>query len=156
MKKFVFTLQNVLRFKSESLGLLKREMAQIRMLIAGLEEDIANVRREYAEQNRELVRRMKSGMEPRHIAVYKAYFTQLDLREQKLQSRRADAERAAKIKQAEIVRMKSDISGLEKLRDAQRRAYDALDRKEQETMIEEFICRPKGPGVSGRPDALAV
>lgn len=156
MKKFVFTLENVLRFKTESLGLLKSEMSRIRARISELEAGIASVRREYADQNRALVKKMEAGTDPGRIAVYKAYFTELDRRERKLESRKQAAEQAARIKQAEIVRMKSDISGLEKLRDKQRRAYEAQDRKEQERMIEEFVSRPKVPGISGRPDAFAL
>ena len=37
----------------------------------------------------------------------------------------------------------TDISGLEKLRDSQRRAYEAQGRKEQEQVLEEFVSHKR-------------
>ena len=145
MKKFVFSLENVLRFKTESLGMLKNEMAQIQMRIREMEEEIARLKREFSDLNRTLAIRMKSGIQPCDIAVYERYFAALDLRTGKLEARRAEAQRAAAAKQEEIIRMKSDLSGLEKLREGQRREYEAQDRKEQERAVEEFVSRRKSP-----------
>lgn len=143
MKKFVFTLENVLRFKKESLDMLKNEMAQIQMRIRELEEGITRLKREFSGLNRTLALEMKTGLQSRNVAVYKRYFAELDRRERKLEAQRAAAQRAAAAKQEEIVRMKSDISGLEKLREGQFREYEAQDRKEQERAVEEFVSHRK-------------
>ena len=143
MKKFVFTLENVLRFKTESLDMLKNEMVQIQMQIRKLEGEIARLRREFSDLNLKLAVQMRAGLETRDVAVYKGYFAELDRCERKLEARRAAAQRAAAAKQEEIVRMKSDISGLEKLREGQLKEYEAQDRKEQEQMVEEFVSHQK-------------
>lgn len=141
MKKFVFSLESVLRYKEETLDMLKNEMAQLQMKIRELEQEILRMKREYSDLNRTLALEMKTGVEPCGIAVYKRYFAELDRQVRKLESQRAAVQRAAAAKQSGIVKMKSDISGLEKLRESQRRDYEAQGRKEQEQMIEEFVSR---------------
>ncbi|MVB09737.1 hypothetical protein CAFE_04020 [Caprobacter fermentans] len=143
MKKFVFSLENVLRYKKELLDMLKNEMAQLQMKIRELEEEITRVKREYSDLNRTLTLQMKTGVEPCGIAVYKRYFVELDRRTRMLESQRTAAQRAAAAKQEEIVHMKSDISGLEKLKDSQLKDYEAQGRKEQELLVEEFVSRKK-------------
>lgn len=143
MKKFVFSLENVLRYKKETLDLLKNEMAQLQMKIHELEEGISRTKREYSDLNRTLVLEMKTGVEPCGIAVYKRYFSELDRQVRKLESQRAATQRAAAAKQEEIVRLKSDISGLEKLRESQQKDYEARSRKEEEQLLEEFVSRRK-------------
>lgn len=145
MKKFIFSLESVLRYKKETLDMLKNEMAQLQMKIQGLEKEISRVKQEYSDLNRALVLEMKAGVEPRGIAVYKRYFAELDRRERKLESQKAAVQRAAAEKQEEIVHLKSNISGLEKLRESQQKDYEAQSRKEQELLIEEFVSRRKNP-----------
>lgn len=143
MKKFVFPLENVLSYKKESLEMLRNEMAQLRQKIRDLEDEIAARRRESAELNRALAVRLQTGMETSGFAAYKRYFRDLDRRVDALEARRAALLREAAAKQEEIVRMNSDISGLEKLREKQFKAYEAEDRKEQEQFVEEFVTRAK-------------
>lgn len=125
--------------------MLKNEMAQLQMKIQELEQAIFRTNQEYSGLNRTLLLEMKTGVEPRGVAVYKRYFAELDRRARKLESQRTAVQRAAAAKQQEIVKMKSDISGLEKLRESQRKDYEAQGRKEQEQMIEEFVSRKKSP-----------
>jgi len=145
LKKFAFSLENVLRYKEETLDMLKNEMAQLQMKIQELEQAIFRTNQEYSGLNRTLLLEMKTGVEPRGVAVYKRYFAELDRRVHKLESQRTAVQRAAAAKQQEIVKMKSDISGLEKLRESQRKDYEAQGRKEQEQMIEEFVSRKESP-----------
>ncbi|MCI1965315.1 MAG: flagellar FliJ family protein [Oscillospiraceae bacterium] len=141
MKKFVFSLESVLRYKKETLDMLKNEMAQLQMKIHELESNIFRIKQEYAGLNRTLVLEMQAGVEPGGIAVYKRYFANLDYQVHQLETQKFTVRRAASSKQKEIVRMKSDISGLEKLRDSQQKEYEAQGRKEQEQLIEEFVSR---------------
>lgn len=138
MKKFIFSLENVLRYRQETLGMLKNEMAQLQMKIRELEKTISGIKREYADLNRALALELKSGVVSNSMAVYKRYFAELDRRAGNL-----EFQKAADAKQAEIVHMKSNISGLEKLRDSQKRVYEAQGRKEQEQMLEEFVSHKR-------------
>lgn len=141
MKKFVFTLEKVLRFKQETLDLLKNELEQLRYRQREIEQSIEKVNDDFQRHNRELRGKMRNGMDPSGIAVYKRYFGELNRQGTLLQERREKAVLAIEAKQQEIVRMKSDISGLERVRDRQLQDYLAQDRKEQERFIEEFVSR---------------
>lgn len=143
MKKFVFSLENVLRYKKQTLDMLKNEMAQLQMEIHQKDHKITQLKQEYYTLNRALTLEMKTGVEPSNIGVYKRYFADLDRRTRQLEAQRTALQRAAAIKQTEIIEMKKDISGLEKLRESQLKAYEAQDRKEQELMMEEFISHRK-------------
>ncbi|MFU0831612.1 MAG: Flagellar FliJ protein [Oscillospiraceae bacterium] len=139
MKKFVFSLENVLRFKKQTLDMLKNEMAQIQMKIHQIEQKITQLKQEYDSLNKAFILEMKTGVEPFNIGVYKRYFAELDRRTKNFEAQKSALQKAAAAKQAEIVKMNKDISGLEKLRDSQKKVYEAQDRKEQELMVEEFI-----------------
>ena len=138
MKQFVFTLEKVLRFKQETLDMLKNELEQLRYRQREIERSIENVNSEF---NRALTEKMQGGMPPRSIAVYKRYFGELNRQGRLLQEQREKAVLAVAAKQQEIVQMNSDISGLEHIRDRQLQEYLAEDRKEQEHFIEEFVNR---------------
>lgn len=143
MKKFVFSLENVLGYKKESLDLLQNEMSRIQSAIHGMEEEIDGLKRKYSALNGTFADRMQIGLQSCDIAVYKRYFTELDGKTRKLELQKAEAQKAAAAKREEIVHMKGDISGLEKLRENQWKVYQAQDRKEQEREIEEFVARSK-------------
>lgn len=141
MKQFAFTLEKVLRFKQETLDLLKNEMEQLRYRQREIEQSIENVNGEFHRYNRMLTEKMKDGMNPQGIAVYKKYFGELNRQARLLQDQLQKAVLAVEAKQREIVEMNSDISGLERVRDKQFQEYLAKDRKEQEQFIEEFVGR---------------
>lgn len=141
MKQFAFTLEKVLRFKQETLDLLKNELEQLRYRQREIEQSIENVNGEFHRYNRMLTEKMKDGMNPQGIAVYKKYFGELNRQARLLQDQLQKAVLAVEAKQREIVEMNSDISGLERVRDKQFQEYLAKDRKEQEQFIEEFVGR---------------
>lgn len=141
MKQFAFTLEKVLRFKRETLDLLKNELQQLRYRQREIEQAIENGNNEFHRYNRVLTEKMQNGMDPQSIAVYKKYFGELNRQSKLLQEQKEKAVQAVAAKQNEIVKMNSDISGLERIRDKQLREYLAKDRKEQEQFIEEFVGR---------------
>ena len=146
MKQFVFTLEKVLRFKQETLDMLKNELEQLRYRQREIERSIENVNSEFNRYNRALTEKMQGGMPPRSIAVYKRYFGELNRQGRLLQEQREKAVLAVAAKQQEIVQMNSDISGLERIRGKQLQEYLAKDRKEQEQFIEEFVGRSGARG----------
>lgn len=149
MKQFAFTLEKVLRFKRETLDLLKNELEQLRFRQREIEQSIESVNNEFHSYNRTLREKMRNGMDPRSIAVYKRYFGELNRQGKQLQEQREKAFLAVEDKQQEIVQMNSDISGLERIRDKQLQEYLAKDRKEQEQFIEEFVGRADAACLTG-------
>lgn len=141
MKQFAFTLEKVLRFKKETLDLLKNELQQLRFRQREIENAMVEISEAFRGSNRALTENMKTGMGPQSIAVYKKYFGELNRRNKVLQEQREKAVLAVAAKQKEVVQMNSDISGLERIREKQLQEYLAKDRREQEQFIEEFVGR---------------
>jgi flagellar export protein FliJ len=141
MKKFVFSLEKVLRYKRQILGMRKNELARLQAAHTELEEEITGLDREFASLNQDLAGKLKAGMDPRNMAVYKVYLAKLNSRVRVLFEQKQELLKQIQAKQKEIVRMNSGISGLERLRDKQYGEYMAQDRKEQEKFIEEFVGR---------------
>ncbi len=139
MKKFAFSLERVLEYKRQMLGMLKNELARLRAEQKRLEGEIAAKNREFDGLSRALAARMSGGLQPHRVAAYKAYLGELNRRTNLLLEQRGQVAARAEAKQQEVVRMNSDISGLEHLRDRQLSAYRAEDRKRQEAFVEEFV-----------------
>ena len=141
MKKFVFSLEKVLRYKRQILGMHKNELARLQAAHTELEEEITGLEREFGSLNQDLAGKLKAGMDPGNMAVYKVYLAKLNSRVRVLFEQKQELLKQIQAKQKEIVRMNSGISGLERLRDKQYGEYMAQDRKEQEKFIEEFVGR---------------
>jgi flagellar export protein FliJ len=139
MKKFVFSLEKVLGYKRQVLDLLKSELSRLQAQCRELERQIEHGNREFENTNHLLIVKMRRGMTPQDIAAYKSYLGDLNRRVLALQQERQKAAQAVAAKQEEIVRMNSDISGLEHLKDRQLADYRSQERKEQETLVEEFV-----------------
>lgn len=140
MKKFSFSLQKVLDYKQQILGMLKSELTHMQMQRREIETNISARNHEFENTNHDLIDKMNGGMVASHdIAVYKGYLSKLNCKIQALEEEKCKLEEAITAKQNEVVQMKSDISGLERLKDKQVTEYRAQERKEQETLLEEFV-----------------
>lgn len=140
MKKFSFSLQKVLDYKQQILGLLKSELTRLQMQRREIEANISAADHEFENTDQDLIDKMNGGMVASHeIAVYKGYLRVLNHKIEDLKQDERKMEEAIAAKQKEVVQMKSDISGLERLKDKQVTAYRAEERKEQETFLEEFV-----------------
>lgn len=143
MKKFVFSLQRVLDYKEQILGLLKSELSRLQLNRKEIEKKIQNAELEFDNTNRNLVVKMKGGMTRTEIAAHKCYLEEINRKILALQEDLRKAMEAIAAKQREIVQMNSDISGLKHLKEHQLDAYRSEERKEQETLVEEFVGRAK-------------
>lgn len=141
MKKFVFSLEKVLGYKQQILDLLKSELSRLQMELHETERQIEDRKHEFETTNHSLIVKMQGGMAPHDISIYKNYLADLNRRIQALWQQKQKVMDAISAKQQEIVKMNSDISGLERLKDKQLQSYLSQERKEQEIFIEEFVGR---------------
>lgn len=140
MKKFVFSLEKVLGYKRQLLGMLKNELAALQARRLELESQIRDAGLQFESTNQLLIDKMREGMSRRDIASYKYFLAELNRRILSLTEELQAQEQKIHAKQEEIVHMNSDISGLEHLKDRQLDGYRAETRKEQETLVEEFVA----------------
>lgn len=141
MKKFIFSLEKVLGYKRQILDFLKNELSRLQMQLNEMERQIEDGNHEFENTNHSLIVKMRGGMAPHDIAIYKSYLGDLNQRILSLQEKKKEFVDAVATKQQEVVQMNSDISGLERLKDKQLEAYLSEERKEQEAFIEEFVGR---------------
>ena len=139
MKKFRFSLDKVLEYKRQVLGLMKSELSRLQLKLKETAKKIEDINREFEANSKSLTAKMRNGMPSHTIAVYKDYLGRLNRRAISLAEERKKIANAMAAKQKEIVKMNSDISGLERLRDKQLGEYHAEEIKEQELFIEEFV-----------------
>lgn len=143
MKKFVFSLEKVLGYKRQMLDLRKNELFRLQAQQNDMERQIADRSLEFGDTNRRLTLKMRDGVVPHDIAVYKGYMEDLNRRIRVLRGQRQKIMETIAAKQQEIVRMNSDISGLERLKDKQQNLYRSCEKKELERTVEEFVGRAK-------------
>ncbi|HCW81096.1 MAG TPA: flagellar export protein FliJ [Ruminococcaceae bacterium] len=139
MKKFRFSLDKVLEYKRQVLGLMKSELSRLQLKLRETEKKIEDTNREFEANSKNLTAKMRNGMPSHIIAVYKDYLGRLNRRVISLAEEKKKIANAMAAKRKEIVKMNSDISGLERLRDKQLGEYHAEEIKEQELFIEEFV-----------------
>lgn len=141
MKKFVFSLEKVLRFHEQELDVKKQELAAIKASLHELDLKIQQKKLELVQLNQEMSRAITVGLNARDLAVYKMYFRTAEHEIRQLEEQRANLQMKADEKQESVVQTNQEISGLEKLRDKQFEQYTTSARKQQELEIEEFISQ---------------
>lgn len=141
MKKFVFSLEKVLRFHEQELDVKKQELAAIKVSLHELDLQIQQKKLELVQLNQEMSRAITVGLNARDLAVYKMYFRTAEHQIRQFEEQRVDLQIKVDEKQESVVQTNQEISGLEKLRDKQLEQYNARTRKQQELEIEEFISQ---------------
>lgn len=139
MKKFVFSLGKVLNVKQQMLEVKKNEILQLQMKIKEIENEEDNIKLEFNEYDKQMKGELEKGTSPQNVMTYKVYFNSLIRREKELAKEKERYKEIIMQHQEELVKLKSEISGLEKLKEKQRAEYDKLVRKTQERDIEEYI-----------------
>ncbi len=139
MKKFVFTLEKVLNVKNQLHEVKRNELMQLQLQLNNILEAIDENQREFDKYNLDVNQKMQGGTSSADIEAYKQYFNFLNEKEKKLQLEQQETEQRITDKQQEIIEIKTEISGLEKLREKQLAEYNKALQKQQELEIEEFL-----------------
>ena len=139
MKKFTFTLEKVLSVKNQLHEVKRNELMQLQLQLNNILDAIDDNQREFDKYNSDVNQIMQGGTNSGSIESYKNYFTFLNNREKQLKLEQQHAERMIADKQQEIIEIKTEISGLEKLKEKQLAEYNKALQKQQELEIEEFL-----------------
>lgn len=139
MKKFTFTLEKVLSVKNQLHEVKRNELMQLQLQLNNILDAIDDNQREFDKYNSDVNQIMQGGTNSSSIESYKNYFNFLNNREKQLKLEQQHAERMIADKQQEIIEIKTEISGLEKLKEKQLAEYNKALQKQQELEIEEFL-----------------
>lgn len=139
MKKFTFTLEKVLSVKNQLHEVKRNELMQLQIKLNEILDSIDANQREFDRYNSDVNQIMRGGTNSASIESYKNYFNFLNDREKQLKCEQEKVEHSIENKQQEIIEIKTEISGLEKLKEKQLAEYNKALQKQQELEIEEFL-----------------
>ncbi|HMM07216.1 MAG TPA: flagellar export protein FliJ [Clostridiales bacterium] len=141
MKKFVFSLEKVLSLKQQLLDVQVNEMMRLQERLKQIVTEIQQLNETFHKYNKELNKQMSIGITPQEVMVYKMYFHDITQKINVCTRRKQEVEKQIALKKEEMIALKTDISGLEKLQEKQRQEYNALLHKQQELEVEEYVNR---------------
>lgn len=139
MKKFQFSLQKLMDFREQELDRQKNTLNALRGELFKIEEATAQLRRKVLTESAELERVCSNGAQAYEISMRKRYIVTL---QQEIHAKEAQAiEKRAEIEAqlGVVVEATKDVKTLEKLEEKQLEEYKALETKENEQFIEEFV-----------------
>lgn len=139
MKKFFFSLDNVLKFKEQILENLKGEHAKVLARLKACEQDIEMLENKHKACTLEFNQQKMQGMKIADIYTYEHYLDSLGVQiAQKQEELEVWKEREEK-KRSEVVEAKQEASIIDKLKEKKFQEYQKSLQKEEELLIEEFI-----------------
>ncbi len=139
MKKFQFTLQKLMDFREQELDRQKNTLSALRGELVKIEETTAELRRKVFSESQELERICAEGAQAYEISMRKRYIVTLqqEIHQKEAQAVQKRAEIEAQL--GVVVEATKDVKTLEKLEEKQLEEYKALETKENEQFIEEFV-----------------
>ena len=139
MKKFHFTLEKLKDFRGQELDRQKNALSALQAELRRINDSAEQLRAKVVEQSVQLELVCSSGAMASDIAMRKRYIVTLQqeihLKEQQAVMKQQEIEKQLDI----VVEATKDVKTLEKLEEKQLEEYKALETKENEQFIEEFV-----------------
>ena len=139
MKKFKFSLDTVLSYKQQVLGVLQGEHAQAVAKVRAQEALLENLWQEYRACNEEYRQRASEGLPITEALMYQSALRASELEIQRETKRLEELEAEAEKRREAMVEAKKETSSIEKLREKKLDAYHKAEAKSEELFIEEFV-----------------
>lgn len=143
MKKFSFKLEPVLKYKNDTLELLRNEHARILLRIVKQEEKIARLEAERDACAAEFDEKKAAGILPIEAVNYQNYLNRQNANIRReyeaLQKIREEEER----KKAEVLEARKESLVIEKLKELRKEEYRKEETRENELFIEEFVSNSR-------------
>ena len=141
MAKFNFSLQKIMNFKQQRLDVSMSELQNLQVALTNCENEIIATNEEYDNVGRELDEKSQLGITPSEVITYNAYLHSLIKKANQLQTKKMNIQSAIEAKKVEVVEFKTDLKGLEKVKDKQYKEYQKGEQKKAEQTIEEFVVQ---------------
>ncbi len=139
MKKFIFSLEKVFRFKSQQLDIAMNELSLLRYELLEVENRLMATRIELEKKHISYQEQAATGMTVLEIKEYQYFKETLTQQIEAIEQER-DALKERIDKQLLVVlEFKKDVSGLEKLKEKQLEEYNEEVRKQETEFILELV-----------------
>ncbi|MGI5970196.1 MAG: flagellar export protein FliJ [Oscillospiraceae bacterium] len=149
MKRFVFSLQPLLKLKRINEKQKKTELAEIQNRLNELYAEKEELERRLEESSIGYKKEMRKGMPPPRMAWYANFADYLQAHLKALNASICEAERIKEAKQSELVTLMKEIKTIEKLREEQYRAYLEEAAKDEERVLGDLISYNKSVEKTG-------
>ena len=140
MKKFSFSLDKVLDYKTQIEENLRNEHA---VTVKAVRDQEAQVHAIEAEQQEQILRfeekKQHEAISPHDFRIYQAYFGNLSQALRREEDKLEELSRLEEAKRAEDIAAKQDRASIDMLKDKKRAEYNAAVQKDEELLIEEFV-----------------
>jgi len=139
VKKFKFSLDTVLSYKQQVLGVLQGEYAEAMAQVHAQEALLEGLWQEYRDCDREYHERAETGLPITDALMYQSALRASELEIQRETKRLEELEAEAERRREKMVEAKKETSSIEKLREKKLDAYHKAEAKSEELFIEEFV-----------------
>lgn len=149
MKKFKFSLDTVLSYKQQVLGVLQGEYAEAMARVRAQEALLEKLWREYRDCNEDYRDRALEGMPITEALMYQNALRASELEIQRETERLEELQAEAERRREKMVEAKKETSSIEKLREKKLDAYHKAEAKSEELFIEEFVSSTRASSQAG-------
>lgn len=146
MKKFSFSLQNVLDFKNQYLDSAKNEYSSAMADVTKQQEVIMRLEDMYARTNNEYNEKKYEGLGISDMLRYDSYLQRITAEIESEIVKLHELEEILEEKFNIMVKAKQEVASLDKLREKRYDAYNYEMQKQEELFIEEFVSNKSVTG----------
>ena len=134
MKRFKYSLENVLHYKEQILDSIKAEHGTLLAQIRKKEAEIQELENKLVSAQNKMDDLKKQDVQIKDICLYGMYISEMEDQLKLLQQQEEK-------KKVQVIAAKIDTSRYEKLKDRRQSEYEKAAKKAQELFIEEFASR---------------
>ena len=139
MKKFQFSLETVLDYKTQVLESLQAEHGAILAQVRAQEAVLEGLEAEYFQEDGEFTRRKLEGLTVLEALGFEQHLRALERSIQTESDKLEELRRQEERKREQVVEAKKETSSIEKLREHKLDDYRKAEQKAEEQRIEEFV-----------------
>lgn len=139
MKRFRYSLDTVLDYKTQVLDNLKKEHAAVLKNVNDKKEEIRKLDSELREYEGSFDEAKSTGVSIESYLLYDLCIGSLEGRIEVEKQRLSVLKKKEEKKKGEVIEAKIDTSKFEKLKERRLREYRAAEQKAEEAFVEEFV-----------------
>ena len=141
MKRFKYSLENVLHYKEQILDSINAEHGILLAQIRKKEAEIQELENKLVSVQDKMDDLKKQDVQIKDICLYGMYISEMEDQIRKKQEQLKLLQQQEEKKKEQVIAAKIDTSRYEKLKDRRQNEYEKAAKKAQELFIEEYASR---------------
>ena len=141
MKRFKYSLENVLHYKEQILDSINAEHGILLAQIRKKEAEIQELENKLVSVQDKMDDLKKQDVQIKDICLYGMYISEMEDQIRKKQEQLKLLQQQEEKKKVQVIAAKIDTSRYEKLKDRRQNEYEKAAKKAQELFIEEYASR---------------